>query len=262
MRLKIDLEIPQWTKWLAGGIAIGLALGLGAWRVYADVPNTFKAGDTVSAQKLNDNFAALQSTVNPPGLVAAFAGPVVPAGWLPCDGSAVSRSNYAALFTAIGTVHGSGDGASTFNLPDYRGRFLRGVDGGSGRDPDSALRASAGEGGNSGDKVGTLQSSATGLPRTGYSLSSAGMHNHSGLTGTESIVGGVEASEFVFYNVVPAGTYFGFNPGAGYYFARTGDNGLGHVHSVQSDGTHVHTVTGGDSETRPVNVYVQYIIKT
>jgi hypothetical protein len=61
MRLKVDLEIPQWTKWLAGGIAIGLALGQGAWRVYAEVPNSFKAGDTLSAQKLNDNFASLDS---------------------------------------------------------------------------------------------------------------------------------------------------------------------------------------------------------
>jgi hypothetical protein len=64
MRIKLDLEISQWTKWLAGGIAIGFTLGLGAWRVYADVPNTFKAGDTVSAQKMMDNFNALQASVN------------------------------------------------------------------------------------------------------------------------------------------------------------------------------------------------------
>jgi microcystin-dependent protein len=258
MKIKIEIYLPRWLSrviLVGGPMAI---IAIGAW-VRADVPNTFKAGDALSAQKMMDNFAAIAT---PPGAIMAFGGPVVPSGWLLCDGSVVGRSTYSQLFTAIGTVHGSGDGASTFNLPDYRGRFLRGVDGGSGRDADSALRSAAGEGGNSGDKVGSLQSSATGLPRTGYSLSSAGMHNHSGFTGTESMVGGVGTSEFVFYNVAPTGTYFGFNPGAGYYFARTGDNGLGHVHSVPSDGTHVHSMTGGDSETRPVNVYVQYIIKT
>ena len=64
MRLKIDLEIPQWTKWLAGGIAIGLALGMGAWRVYAEVPNTFSPGDKLTAKTMNDNFKALQDAIN------------------------------------------------------------------------------------------------------------------------------------------------------------------------------------------------------
>lgn len=51
-----------------------------------------------------------------------YAGSVVPIGWLACDGSAVSRATYAALFAAIGTTWGIGDGATTFNLPDMRGR--------------------------------------------------------------------------------------------------------------------------------------------
>jgi microcystin-dependent protein len=82
---------------------------------------------------------------------------VDPTGWLLCDGSAISRASYAALFTATGTVHGSGDGASTFNLPDYRGRFLRGVDNGAGRDTDS--RSPAQPGGNA-SGVGTVQEDA------------------------------------------------------------------------------------------------------
>jgi microcystin-dependent protein len=60
------------------------------------------------------------------GEVKAFAGLTAPQGYLICDGSAVSRSQYANLFDVIGTSHGQGDGSTTFNLPDYRGQFLRG----------------------------------------------------------------------------------------------------------------------------------------
>lgn len=52
-------------------------------------------------------------------------------GWLACDGSAVSRTSYADLFDGIGTLYGAGDGSTTFNLPDFRGQFLRGCDDGT-----------------------------------------------------------------------------------------------------------------------------------
>jgi phage-related tail fiber protein len=57
-----------------------------------------------------------------------------PSGWLKANGAAVSRSTYSDLFAAIGTTYGSGDGSSTFNLPDLRGEFLRGWDDGRGVD--------------------------------------------------------------------------------------------------------------------------------
>jgi len=62
------------------------------------------------------------------GTVVPWGGSTAPTGWLDCDGSAVSRSTYADLFTAIGTTYGSGDGSSTFNLPDIRGRTVCGKD--------------------------------------------------------------------------------------------------------------------------------------
>lgn len=68
----------------------------------------------------------------PSGSVQMYAGATVPAGWLPCDGSAVSRTANAALFAAIGTTYGAGDGSSTFNLPDLRGRAPVGVGQGPG----------------------------------------------------------------------------------------------------------------------------------
>jgi microcystin-dependent protein len=123
MKIKIEMDL---SRWLSRAILIGVPIvvvAIGAW-VYADVPNTFKAGDTVSSQKLNDNFAAVAT---PPGTVVAFAGTNVPSGWLLCDGSAVSRLSYAALFSAIAVTYGIGDAVNTFNLPDLRAAGIRGV---------------------------------------------------------------------------------------------------------------------------------------
>ncbi len=60
--------------------------------------------------------------------MAPFAGSAAPSGWLLCDGAAVSRTQYAALFAVIGTTYGAGDGSTTFNLPDLRGRVPVGLD--------------------------------------------------------------------------------------------------------------------------------------
>ena len=68
------------------------------------------------------------------GMVAAFAMNTPPTGWLECNGAAVSRTTYAALFAALGTTFGAGDGSTTFNLPDSRGQFIRGWDHGAGVD--------------------------------------------------------------------------------------------------------------------------------
>ena len=70
----------------------------------------------------------------PSGAVLYFAGRTAPAGWLKANGAAVSRTAYAALFAAIGTTYGAGDGRTTFNLPDLRGEFIRGWDDGRGVD--------------------------------------------------------------------------------------------------------------------------------
>lgn len=79
-----------------------------------------------------------------------------PSYTLPCDGTSYLRTDYPALFAKIGVAHGSADGTH-FNVPDYRGRALRHVDGGPGRDPDAALRTTMATGGNSGDNVGSVQ---------------------------------------------------------------------------------------------------------
>jgi len=62
----------------------------------------------------------------PAGAVMSFAMNTAPTGWLACNGAAVSRSTYSALFSAVSTTYGAGDGSTTFNLPDLRGYFVRG----------------------------------------------------------------------------------------------------------------------------------------
>lgn len=64
----------------------------------------------------------------PIGTIVGYAGATAPDGWLICDGSAISRSLYSALFSAIGATYGAGDGSTTFNIPDYRDRVPVGLD--------------------------------------------------------------------------------------------------------------------------------------
>lgn len=107
----------------------------------------------VEAPALSD--AAIH-TVLPAGCVIASMRDTVPNGFLECDGSAVNRTTYADLFTAIGVIYGNGDGSTTFNIPDLRGEFLRGYDNGAGTDPDAGSRTDRGDT-TTGDAVGTGQ---------------------------------------------------------------------------------------------------------
>lgn len=73
------------------------------------------------------------------GQVVFMASATIPSGWLECNGATVSRTTYATLFAAIGTAYGAGDGATTFQLPDLRGEFIRGADRGRGVDTGRAV---------------------------------------------------------------------------------------------------------------------------
>jgi microcystin-dependent protein len=78
----------------------------------------------------------------PAGAIEHFAMNSVPTGYLAANGAAVSRSTYSALFSAIGTTFGAGDGSTTFNVPDLRGQFVRGMDNGRGIDPSRVFGSS------------------------------------------------------------------------------------------------------------------------
>jgi hypothetical protein len=87
----------------------------------ADKQDKLVAGDNITI--VNNVISATGGSINA-GVVVAFAGTTPPAGWLKCDGSAISRTLYSDLFTAIGTKYGSGDGVTTFNLPTLETREI------------------------------------------------------------------------------------------------------------------------------------------
>lgn len=132
--------------------------------------------------------------VAPAGMMAPFGGSNVPEGWLLCDGRAVSRTDYADLFSAIGIAHGAGNGTTTFNLPDTRGMFLRGVDnsptvGSSGNDPNRNTRSASNSGGNTGVAVGSVQSDdykshTHGIYGPFYNISTSGGAGHFSILST------------------------------------------------------------------------------
>lgn len=175
---------------------------------------------------------ALQPTL-PTGSIQMFAGSVLPlGGWLWCDGSAVSRTTYAALFAALGTVWGVGDGSTTFNLPDASGRFPRFLPRTGSLDPGRVL--------------GTTQ------------LDLLGSHSHA-------------ASSTVIDpgHVHLPGTGTGFQNSQGGSFLH---DGLGGSQQTTVSGTTQSSLTGvsvattivaaGGAETRPVNIAFNAIIKT
>jgi microcystin-dependent protein len=163
---------------------------------------------------------------------------VAPSGFLVCDGSAVSRSTYAALFAAIGTRYGVGDGSGTFNIPDLRGEFLRGYDGSAGRDYDATRRLNRGDG-TTGNQVGTRQLSAL-LDHTHPIFPSA--NNGSG----GSSVGGGQTSS---YNGATWATAGLLDQSEGGMFFPAG----------VTSGWHRNQVSVG--ETRPRNVSVLWVIR-
>ncbi len=105
------------------------------------------------ARLVVDNGGALSASnltnaPNPilPGTIAYVGMNSTPTGWLKANGAAVSRTTYAALFSAIGTIYGAGNGSTTFNLPDLRGEFPRGFDDGRGIDSGRAIGTAQGNG--------------------------------------------------------------------------------------------------------------------
>jgi hypothetical protein len=156
-----------------------------------------------------------------PGSILPYAGSgLPPGGWLLCDGAAVPRTGeYAALFAAIGTTWGVGDGSTTFNLPDLMtdGSFLRG------------------------GTPGVLQDDSTALPNTPFSTGGdEGEHMHY-WRGWRAIESGSTRN--------------------GRAKDSIGSDGLDDI-TMGDDGQHVHTIDGGDTETRPVNAAVHWIIKS
>lgn len=184
--------------------------------------------------------------------VAYDASLVAPEGYLYCGGAAVSRTTYAGLFAVLGTAWGVGDGSTTFNLPDFRGRFLRGWDDSAGRD---AARA-----------IATYQTNAN-KSHTHTATSGNDTHNHTASSANDTHDHDIETSFFAGGTAPATGPYFG---DAGYratagYTATDAIVSDTHNHTITVDNDeHNHTVTvdaDGGTESRPENASVSYVIK-
>lgn len=123
-------------------VALGLAIGTNVQAFNASIPTVaastaeMQAGTSTSLRSMTPLNVAEAITAQgvAAGAVMFFARSTAPSGWLKANGAAISRTVYAALFAAIGTTYGAGDGSTTFTLPDLRGEFLRGFDDGRGVD--------------------------------------------------------------------------------------------------------------------------------
>ncbi len=180
--------------------------------------------------------AALMAVLLPPGTIYEYAGSSLPSGYLWPNGDAVSRTTYAALFTAIGTTYGVGDGTTTFNLPDKRGRVAAGKDDMGGT---SANRLTNQSGGLNGDSLG-----ATGGAETHtLSIAESAAHDHGGSTGSTNL-----DEKFV--------TDDGLNAVKVYVATPASEGQTSHSHSISSQGG------GGAHNNVQPTIILNYIIKT
>ena len=186
----------------------------------------------------NLSFSIVQGV--PSGAVFCIAVASVPSGYLECNGAAVSRTTYAALFAIIGTNYGTGNGSSTFNLPDLRGEFVRGFDNGRGVD--------------SGRSVASSQSAQNqSHNHSASATSTAGAHSHS--------------LNYQRKQVEDTGTAFvtdirrqgGDGDGGSTTFTNNTDSGFMNNATV-SVSTSVSIGNQG-SEARPRNIAMMYVIK-
>jgi len=193
------------------------------------------AGTKTPIQNINKRIAKLNEDLKkvevylkvPVGTILPFGGPKTEVeklkkrGWLFCNGQQLSRYEYEELYHVIGTAHGKGDSNEMFRVPDLRGRFVRGVDHKAGRDPDADNRTTE-YGGNIKDNVGSLQEDAI------------GKHNHP--------IKSAHANED---RIIRGGSEDDPPAVAGYPHHYTDKP---------------HTEESGGLETRPKNIYVNWII--
>ena len=196
------------------------------------------------------------------GAVVAF--PVTPgAEWLLCDGAAVNRTTFADLFTFLGVFYGNGNGTTTFNLPDYRGEFLRGQDAGKGSDPDAAGRTDRGDG-PAGDNLGSRQVDE----HEQHNHGSAGDHGHASDGSHQHASAGNHTHNHRAYQSGSGILSNNFNSNRSTSPANmepetTTDGAHQHAsagaHTHPNAGAHTHSNNGGN-ETRGRNVYVGWFI--
>lgn len=210
----------------------------------------------------------ISSSPLPAGIIAPYGGPITvhadastatptsnqpPPGWLWCAGQAVSRTTYSALFTAIGTSHGTGDGATTFNVPDLRGRVVTGVDN---------------MGGSDAGRIGTSNTLGTAAGTGTITTSHMPSHSHDLASHTHSFSATTSTDGSHNHGVAFTGN-LGTNGGSSGNFA-----GSDRDYASSSDGSHSHSLSGttgaaagntgnsgSGSEFLPPHMVLHFVIK-
>ena len=183
---------------------------------------------------VNENFDKIDTASSVIGVIQMYAGSTAPNGWLVCNGQAVSRTTYAALYAVIGTTYGVGDGSTTFNVPDLQGRVPIGV---------SSSHELGSVGGSETHILSIEELAEHNHDGSSLTTNSTGAHTHS-LTGNTT--SGTNTSRIMFGNATAWATIYTNSTGA-------------HTHTIEGD-------TGSSGGGLPHNnmqpyVTLNYIIR-
>ena len=204
----------------------------------ADITLTLPGGDGNSGDALttdgsgNLSFVALTAAV-PTGSVHQMATTTAPAGYLKCNGAAISRTTYADLFAIIGTTWGAGDGSTTFNVPDLRGEFVRGWDDGKGTDSGRSFASSQSSANKQHNHTATVNDSGHNHDFRGFRLEDGSNRSPRAIADDDRRSSRNDAS----------------------------DNDTAAVQNATT-GITVSIANNGGSEARPRNIALMYVIKT
>lgn len=203
--------------------------------------------------------SAWQGAVSAPaGTVNPYAGSTAPTGWLLCAGQAVSRTTYADLFSVVSTTYGSGDGSTTFNLPDLRGRVIAGEDDMGGTAANRLTSGASGIAGTTlgavgGNQVHTLTADQSGLKAHSHANTLTGTttfadtgHSHAGQGSLHALIGATNGDA----------ARIGYNAGGVYANPSTYSIQGGSLLTYQNfnHNTPVYGSTGGPSSSASVGI--------
>jgi len=192
----------------------------------------------------------------PVGVIEAFAGSNAPNGWLICDGSQVSRALYPELFSVIGTTYGSGDGFTTFTLPDLRGRTIAGRDGVNNMNNGPTNRLTSTYFGASGTALGNNG----GVESNTLSTSQMPSHTHTQDAHIHQMrVNSFAGDRFITLNNAADGVYYNIvdNGGGG----GDGSDASRIVYADSRTATNQNTGGGGAHNNTQPTMILNYIIK-
>jgi microcystin-dependent protein len=247
----------------------------------------YNDGDSGQWVEATNNINNAEPNQIPAGAMMAWSGSVIPNNWLLCDGSAVSRETYASLFAAIGTTYGSGNGTTTFNLPNLKGKTIVGLDGAqtefdalgeTGGTKTHTLTASempshthAGTSDSAGSHTHTGTTSTTGAHTHTGTTSTGGAHTHAPDTTLSWLMsnrsGGTNASGGGSAQLSAYSTSTNSAGSHNHTFTSDSSGSHNHTFTTDGDGAHSHTftsnATGGGTAHNNLQPYIvlNYIIK-